>query len=348
MSWRGADEAVDLGRAPHSIGYDGCGSLHALGHLPGSGQSGGAPPEEGVRVLPLPSAPWGAESWRVEQQRMPFVDAHVHFWDRAVFRYDWLEGAALPFRFLPGDLDGAPESLVFVQADCAAEQGLAEAEWGAALVRAHGGTGAVVAFAPVEDVAELPGRLDRLREVPAVVGVRRLLQDEPDALLASSELAAGLRRVGGAGLTFDACVRHEQLPALLALVRAAPDVDVVLDHLGKPPVRDGWSSPAADRWHASIRALAAEPRTTVKLSGLAPEAAPGPLLEQVRPFVTAALEAFGPQRCMLGSDFPVSAAPPGALPYAEWFTGVAALVDTPHERDALLRTTALRTYRSAG
>jgi L-fuconolactonase len=282
------------------------------------------------------------------EQPLPYIDAHVHFWDRAVFRYDWLEGTALPFRFLPEDLGGAPESLVFVQADCAPEQGLAEAEWAGALVRGWSEAGAVVAFAPVEDGVALPGWVDRLREIPAVVGVRRLLQDEPDALLESTGLAEGLRRLGAADLSFDACVRHGQLPALLTLVRAAPDVDVVLDHLGKPPVRDGWSSPAAERWHASIRALAAEPRTTVKLSGLALEAAPGPLLEQVRPFVAAALEAFGPQRCMLGSDFPVSAAPPDAVAYEEWFTALAELVDTPHERDALLRGTALRTYAPVG
>lgn len=282
------------------------------------------------------------------EQPLPFVDAHVHFWDRAVFRYDWLETTALPFRFLPDDLGGAAESLVFVQADCAPEQGLAEAGWAAALVRAQSAQGAVVAFAPVEDAAALPGWIDRLLGVPAVAGVRRLLQDEPDDLLESSSLADGIRRLGDAGLSFDACVRHGQLPALLTLVRAAPEVDVVLDHMGKPPVRDGWSSPAAERWHASIRALAAEPRTTVKLSGLALEAAPGPLLEQVQPFVSAALEAFGPQRCMLGSDFPVSAAPPDAVPYGEWFSGLARLVDTPHERDALLRGTALRVYRSVG
>jgi L-fuconolactonase len=281
------------------------------------------------------------------EQPLPFVDAHIHFWDRAVFRYDWLEGSSLPFRFLPDDLGVQPEALVFVQADCAPAQGLAEAEWASALVRAQSAHGAVVAFAPVEDPVALPGWIDRLREVPAVVGVRRLLQDEPDELLTSDDVAGGLRRLGGAGLSFDACVRHGQLPALLELVRAAPEVDVVLDHMGKPPVRDGWASAAARSWHASIRALAAEPRTTVKLSGLALEAAPGPLLAQVRPFVAAAIDAFGPERCMAGSDFPVSAAPADAVPYEDWFAAIGALVDTPEDRDALLRGTALRTYRAA-
>jgi L-fuconolactonase len=282
------------------------------------------------------------------EQSLPFVDAHVHFWDRGAFRYDWLQDTDLPFRFLPGDLDVQPEALVFVQADCAPEQGLAEAEWASTLVRAQSPQGAVVAYAPIEDAVALPGWIDRLRELPAVVGVRRLLQDEPDDLLRSDEVAAGLRRLGGAGLTFDACVRHGQLPALLELVRAAQMADVVLDHMGKPPVRDGWASAAARSWHESIQALAAEPRTTVKLSGLALEAAPGPLLEQAVPFVSATIDAFGPERCMLGSDFPVSAAPADAVPYATWFTALSALVDTASDRDALLRGTALRVYGAAG
>lgn len=281
------------------------------------------------------------------EQPLPFVDAHVHFWDRGAFRYEWLEDTALPFRFLPDDLSEGAESLVFVQADCAPGQGLAEAAWASVLVRGYSERGAVVAFAPVEDTTALPAWINRLQEISGVVGVRRLLQDEPEDLLLSTELAQGLRRLGEAGLSFDACVRHGQLPALVALVRAAPTVDVVLDHLGKPPVRDGWASPAAKHWHDAVRALAAEPRTTVKLSGLALEAAPGPLLDQVRPFVSAAIDAFGPERCMLGSDFPVTAAAPDALAYADWFSALAELVDTADERDALLRGTALRVYRSA-
>jgi L-fuconolactonase len=282
-------------------------------------------------------------------ERDPFVDAHLHFWDRARFRYPWLEatGGALPARFLPDDLDGldaAPGAVVFVQADCVAEQGVAEAAWAAELVRSRGGRGGVVAFAPVEDAAALPGALDALHAIEGVVGVRRLLQDEPDDLIRSDALAAGLRALSSAGLTFDACVRHHQLDALLALRRAAPATAIVLDHLGKPPIREGWGGPAAERWHAAIRALAAEPGTTVKLSGLAPEAGRGPVAEQVRPFLEAGLEAFGPDRCMAGSDFPVSAAPADAPSYGGWFDLVAALTGTPDEQDAVLSGTARRVY----
>ncbi|WP_158590104.1 amidohydrolase family protein [Amnibacterium setariae] len=282
-------------------------------------------------------------------QENPFVDAHVHFWDRSRLTYPWLEeaGDALPARFLPEDLDAldaVAEAVVFVQADCVPEQGVAEAAWAAELVRARGGRGGVVAFAPVEDAAALPGAVDALRAIDGVVGVRRLLQDEPEDLIRSDALAAGLRGLAAAGLTFDACVRHHQLDALLALRRAAPDAAIVLDHLGKPPVREGWGAPAAKRWHAAIRALAAEPGTTVKLSGLAPEAGPGPVAAQVRPFLEAALEAFGADRCMAGSDFPVSAAPADAPSYGAWFDLVAELAGSPAEQDAVLAGTARRVY----
>ncbi|GAA2751141.1 amidohydrolase family protein [Amnibacterium kyonggiense] len=277
-----------------------------------------------------------------------FIDAHIHFWDRATFRYPWLEEAdGLPFRFTPEDLRRRSDSaaaLVFVQADCVADQGVAEATWAAEHVRSWGPGGAVVAFAPVDDVDRLPSVLEQLGTVPEVTGIRRLLQDEPDDLLRSTALAAGLRRVAEAGLTFDACVRHGQLPALIALRRAAPDGELVLDHLGKPPVAAGWGTPVAEAWHGAIRELAALPRTSVKLSGLALEAAPGPLLEQARPFVTAALEAFGPDRSMAGSDFPVSAATPDAVPYDDWFAFVGELAGSPADRDAVLRGTALRVY----
>lgn len=278
----------------------------------------------------------------------PFVDSHIHFWDRAVFDYPWLTdtGDALPFRYLPEDLGGQkPEAVVFVQADCLDSQGSAEAEWAAALVRAHSADGAVVAFAPAEDTARLPDRLERLASIEAVTGVRRLLQDEPEDLLRSPELAAGLRRIADAGFSFDACVRHAQLPALVALRRAAPEGELVLDHLGKPPVRDGWGTDSAQRWHSAVRELAAEPRTTVKLSGLAPEGAPGALLDQVRPFVLATLDAFGADRCMAGSDFPVSAAPVDAVGYSTWFDFLAGLTDSARERDSMLRGTARRVYR---
>ena len=278
---------------------------------------------------------------------MRFIDAHLHLWDRDRFDFDWLrEEVALPHRFLPTDLAGEePAAAVFMQADCAPHQGVAEARWVANVAAGWPVLRAIVAFAPLELGRAARPVLDELTAVPLVRGVRRLLQSEPDAWLERHELVEGLRLVADSGLVFDACIRHAQLPHLLRLRRLAPGGVMVLDHLGKPPIAAGWRSPEAAAWQEGIRALAAEPNTVVKLSGVAPEAGPGPIPDQARPFLLAALESFGPERAMVGSDWPVSAAPSNALSYGEWFALVGSgLGLEPAERDAVLMRTADRVY----
>lgn len=303
------------------------------------------------------------------------VDAHLHVWDPHLLRYPWLDDEPeLGRPFLPepgwfrhgpatsarsllstsrssrgpaqpavvGVEAGVVDRQVFVQADCA--DGLAEARWVQSLApdwpQLHG----IVAHAPVES-GPLEEVLDQLEELPLLVGVRRLLQDEPNEFLESPELLRGLRALAERRLPFDACIRHHQLPALLRLAREVPELTVVLDHLGKPPVTAGFDSDAARAWVANLAALADAPNTFVKLSGLAPEADPAsPLAEQVVPFLDAALEAFGPERTMVGSDFPVSAHSGHGLGYREWFDLVAAQLGT--DREQVLGRTALSVYRS--
>ena len=207
---------------------------------------------------------------------MTLVDAHAHLWDRASFRYDWLEGEPhLPFAFLPDDLaaTGADiDQAVFLQADCAPEQAVAEAQWVDAFRQDGASIAGIVAFAPLER-AERESVLDELSGIAGVVGVRRLLQDEPADMFDSAELAAGIGSLAARGWTFDACVRAWQLPHLERLARQVPDVPVVLDHLGKPAVADMSSF---DAWLADVRALAALPHVSVKLSGMTPAARPPP------------------------------------------------------------------------
>jgi L-fuconolactonase len=276
---------------------------------------------------------------------VPFVDAHLHAWDRTHLRYPWLEGdEELPTRFVPADLpaSSAPLAAVFVEADAAGDDALAEAGWAAALP--DDAFAAIVAHAPIESDRGLREALDHLLTVPKVVGVRRLLQDEPTERFAEPEWSAGIRAVGDRGLVFDACVRDHQLPALVELVRAAPATTVVLDHLGKPPLRAGWGSARAVAWVDAIRLVAAEANTVVKLSGLAPEAGPGPLETQMRPYLETALDAFGADRAMAGSDWPVSRRP--GWDHGDWF---ALLTERSglegRERDQVLTRTAARIYR---
>ena len=288
-----------------------------------------------------------AQGSRGRRSGTRFIDTHLHLWDRDRFDYDWLRAEpALPRRFLPTDLAGEePAAAVFVQAGCAPDQGVAEAHWVADIAARWPVLRAVVAFAPLELGVAARQVLDELSAVPLVRGVRRLLQDESDEWLERPQLVEGLRLVADAGLVFDACIRHAQLSQMLRLRRLAPQGVIVLDHLGKPPVAAGWRSQQSERWKAGIQALAREPNTVVKLSGIAPEAGPGPIAEQARPFLLTALEAFGPARSMAGSDWPVSAAPSNALSYRDWFALIGSgLGLDPAEREAVLGGTGDRVY----
>ena len=276
---------------------------------------------------------------------MALIDTHVHAWNPTTLRYPWLDGdAELGQVLLPAAIDrghSGVTGMVFVQADCLPEQGLDEARWVNGLEWPE--LAAIVAFAPVEDVA-LPGYLDELGDIGLVRGVRRLLQDEPLGFFDDDGLVAGLRELGTRGLTFDACVRHPQLDALLGLVGRVEGLTVVLDHLGKPPVAAGFASDAARAWRESIARLAAQSTVIAKLSGIAPEAASGvDLAEQASPFISFAIEQFGVQRCMVGSDWPVSEFAPASTGYASWFD-IALQGLSPSEREHVAWRTASTTY----
>lgn len=241
---------------------------------------------------------------------MGVIDAHVHVWDTQRFDYPWLAGLpALNAPMLPGDVDragGQVSGMVFVQADCAAESSLDEARWvsGAEWPELLG----IVAAANLHDEAGLPRHLDALAEIPGVVGIRHLLQGEPDAVFDSPALRNGLGMLAARGLSFDACVRHDQLPRLVTLLRGLPQLRVVLDHLGKPPIDEGIDSDAGRAWAEAIGQLAALDSVTVKLSGLSAETPDAAALDRnAGAFIRHAVESFGAERAMIGSDWPVSA-----------------------------------------
>lgn len=266
------------------------------------------------------------------------VDAHVHVWDPAAREHAWLAShPTLRRRFVPSDLDPGRHGLlamVVVEADRRDEEGLDEVAWISALAGRDPRIRAIVAFAPLEQGERVAGHLAALARFPLVAGVRRLLQDEPAALMADPAFVAGVRRLGPAGLTFDACVTHAQLPALTRLARGCPDVTFVLDHLGKPDVRGA----RLDPWRADLRALAGRPNVVCKLSGLTAEASAAWTGADVAPFLSHALDAFGPARCMLGSDWPLVTE---TASHERWTDAVLARLTSlsaGERRDVLART----------
>jgi L-fuconolactonase len=271
------------------------------------------------------------------------LDAHVHFWDPGMRRYAWLdERPSLLRRFGPEDYDSGAHpvsGMIFVQADCEADEAMGEARWAEDLAAGDPRILGIVAYAPLHLGAKARIAVASAAAQSRVVGVRRLLQDELPSLLEDPALVEGVRLLPDHGLPFDLCVRHHQLRAATALVAACPDVTFVLDHLGKPPVATGEIA----SWRDDLARLSRSGRVFCKLSGLTTEAAPDWDPEDVRPYLDVALDLFGPQRCMLGSDWPVSTL---ATTVEGWFDLVLGAVAglSSAEREALRRGTACSVY----
>jgi len=249
----------------------------------------------------------------------PIVDAHVHWWDPAAVPLPWLdEVPALARPFLPRDLAAAAqgtaiERIVLVEADVALGRHLDEVLWAVGLAAVEPRLSAIVAHAPLERGAAVEADLVALRGLPLVRGVRRLLQGEADdAFCLRDGFVEGVRLLPRFGFHFEICVHHRQLGAALELARRCPEVRFVLDHVGKPAIRDRLLEP----WRTQIADLAALPNTVCKLSGLVTEADHAAWTDAgLRPYVDHAVACFGAGRLMFGSDWPVATL---ACPYRRW------------------------------
>jgi predicted TIM-barrel fold metal-dependent hydrolase len=278
------------------------------------------------------------------------VDAHVHVWNRARHAQPWIDPVAMApidrdfdLLALRADADAAsPSRVVLVQTVPveAETRDLLQTALGDPLVAG------VVGWVDLTGVT-VADHLSRLLAADGgkrLVGVRHLLQDELDpAWLDRPDARRGAQVIADAGLALDLVIRSHQLPAVVRLARALPDVRLVLDHLGKPPVAAGKLEP----WRTDIFALAEAPNATVKLSGLVTEAQWSSWsTEQLAPYCRAALEAFGPSRVMFGSDWPVARL---ATTYPRWLATARALTAdlAADDRHAVFGGTATRTYRLA-
>jgi L-fuconolactonase len=192
-----------------------------------------------------------------------------------------------------------------------------------------------------DDVA---GAIDELRCSPGgdkLVGIRHLVQDEPDpCFIERPDVLCGLRAVARAGLTYDVLVRPPQLPAAVRAVRALDDLTVVLDHGGKPPIASG----ALEPWATLTGELAALDNCFCKFSGLVTEAATNWDAQQISPYARSLMEAFGPGRLIFGSDWPVCT-------LAASYHDVVALAQSfasslsPAEQAEVFGLTARRAYK---
>jgi L-fuconolactonase len=279
-----------------------------------------------------------------EPADLEIIDAHLHFWDPGELAYPWLAGLPAIHRpFGPEDLDTGDRPLaaaVFVEAGGQGATDFAEVDWVERIAERWPTLAGIVAYAPVERGADAAGHLAALADRPLVVGVRRYVEDAPPGAAFDDSFVAGVRGLARHGLTFDLCVRHDQLPEVAVLVRRVPEVTFVLDHLAKPAVRAGLLDP----WREDLSRLAALPNIVCKLSGLTTEADHAGWTEaDVLPYLRHALAQFGPGRCLVGSDWPVATL---ATTYRRWLdvVGAALAEHAAAERAEVFAGTARRVY----
>ncbi|MGY2747426.1 amidohydrolase family protein [Arthrobacter sp. UYCu723] len=275
---------------------------------------------------------------------LPTVDSHLHLWSLGRSRYRWLDSVPeLKQDFTAAqaraelDAAGVAEA-VLVQADDTLEDTGFLLETAAAEAWIRG----VVGWIQLDSPSRAGAQLDRWLESDKFCGVRHLIHDDPrDDFLALAPVRESLALLTAAGLPFDipdAFPRH--LGATAELAKALPDLTVVVDHLGKPPLAD---PDAMARWRLELAACAAHPNTVAKLSGLR---IPGAEYNAsaLEPVFHEALELFGAERLMYGGDWPVSV-PAGG--YQPTWQVLKELIETlsPAEQDDILAATSHRVYR---
>jgi L-fuconolactonase len=234
------------------------------------------------------------------------IDAHQHYWNPERGDYGWLtpELAPLYRTFGPDDLSPLRERAgvsrtVVVQAAPTVD----ETRYLLELAHHEDSIAGIVGWVPMLD-SDAPTLIAELAQKPKFKGVRPMLQDLPDDnWIANPALKPAVDALIANDLAFDALIFTRHVDALDTFIARFPQLRVVIDHGAKPPIRDG--SAGWHAWAEGITRLAKHPHVHCKISGLATEAAQGWTEATLRPYVDHLLAAFGPQRLMWGSDWPV-------------------------------------------
>ena len=293
----------------------------------------------------------------------PIVDAHHHLWDLGSGRYSWLTagpreavfGSTAPlirdYALADYRQDMAGINLVksvHIQASFDTDDPSAETRWLQTIADAHGFPHGIVAFASLEDL-DAEASLEANCAHANMRGIRQIMSwhekpswtfvERPD-LMQDAAWRRGFGLLRKLDLSFDMMIYSGQLGGVLALARAFSDTQIVLNHTGSPADRD---DDGIRFWREGMSALARADNVAVKISDLGAYDHDW-TLESVRPFIRHTIEAFGPERCMFASDFPVAGLHSGAGAVYDAFKTVVADFSEAEQR-ALFHDNAIRIYR---
>jgi L-fuconolactonase len=269
------------------------------------------------------------------------IDAHQHFWKYDPREYDWIDDrlAVLRRDFLPADLEThlksrALDGCVAVQA----RQSLEETRWLLELARCSSFVVGVIGWVDLRS-RDLGAQLERFAADPKFLGVRHVVQSEPDGdFLLRRDFMNGIAMLAEFGLTYDILIYPRHLPAAAKFVQNFPKQRFVLDHLAKPLIARGELEP----WTSGIRELAQHENVWCKVSGMVTEANWGTWYREVfRPYLDVVCEAFGTKRLMFGSDWPVCTV---AASYGTVYNIVAEYLEqfSSAEQDSIFGENAVR------
>ena len=233
------------------------------------------------------------------------IDAHQHFWQVGRFDYPWMSSdlGVLYRDYLPADLTPilsriGIDSTILVQAS----NSIAESRWLLELAGENSFIAGVVGWVDLTS-ADIEQQLSELTVNQKFKGVRHLVESEPgDDWLIQSSVISGLQQLASHDLTYDLLVHTRHLKHIPQLAERCPNLRFVVDHLAKPPIARNEIS----EWSETLKPVAAYPNIHCKLSGLVTEANWSTwAASDLRPYVQRALELFGVDRIMFGSDYPV-------------------------------------------
>ena len=281
--------------------------------------------------------------------QFPIVDTHLHLWDPNYLSYPWLaEIPLLNQPYLLEDYKRATgpvqvERMVFVQAEVDPAQFREEAAWvtwlaGEQDARIQG----IVAWAPLEKGEAARADLERLADNPLIKGIRRIIQFEPDIeFCLRPGFVKGVQALPDYAMSFDICIAHKQMANTNKLVAQCPDVQFILDHIGKPDIAHQLFEP----WKQDIKQLAEFPNVWCKISGLVTEADhQNWTRDDLKPYIDHVIECFGFERVMYGGDWPVAYQ---ATVYPRWVETLQWAVQgaSAEEERRLFRDNAITFYR---
>ncbi len=270
------------------------------------------------------------------------IDAHQHFWNYDPIEYDWInsEMKVIAKTFLPKDLkphldncnlDGS----IAVQA----RESLEENDFLLALARENSKVLGVVGWLNLAD-QNLEITLDKYDQLSDLKGFREVLQSKESDYFLSEGFTEGLKKILNSGYKYDILVFENQLESILQMVKSVPEKPMVIDHLAKPKIKAGeWKE-----WKKNLSRFAERDYLYCKLSGMVTEADWAQWSKkQLHPYMEIALELFGPERLMFGSDWPVCQL---AGSYPEVFHAVDQFTDqlSKDEKEAIFGGTAKDFY----